>query len=253
MIKGILFDKDGTLIDFSLWRNAGIETIKNILKENEIEDEELFNALQRSIGITENGVEPFGALSYKTHDEVAAELHFLISKYKNIEFVKFKKRVSQLLRDEVLREDVVFKPITDLHILFDFLKDNDIKVGLATADTMRSAMHMIDKLKLHDKLDFIGAHDGTTKQKPHQETCEKFCNMYSLKPSEVAVIGDTYSDMLFAKNCNAIAIGVLSGVSSEYNLRDVADIIVPSIESLFNLEFLNSIDKGKIVKQLWTA
>ena len=58
MIKGILFDKDGTLIDFSLWRNAGINVIETILKEYNIEDGKLNIDLQRAIGIKEKGVEP---------------------------------------------------------------------------------------------------------------------------------------------------------------------------------------------------
>jgi len=56
MVKGILFDKDGTLIDFSLWRNAGIKTIQTILNEYDINGEKLNKDLQRAIGIKENGV-----------------------------------------------------------------------------------------------------------------------------------------------------------------------------------------------------
>ena len=84
MIKGILFDKDGTLIDFSLWRDAGIKTIQSIMEEYSLKDEKLFEDLKKSIGITESGVEPFGALAYKSHEDLAAELHFVLSKYRNI-------------------------------------------------------------------------------------------------------------------------------------------------------------------------
>jgi phosphoglycolate phosphatase-like HAD superfamily hydrolase len=54
MIKGILFDKDGTLIDFSLWRNAGINTIQTILNEYNLNNNKLNIELQRAIGIKEN-------------------------------------------------------------------------------------------------------------------------------------------------------------------------------------------------------
>jgi GntR family transcriptional regulator/MocR family aminotransferase len=81
MIKGILFDKDGTLIDFSLWRNAGINVIETILKEYNIEDGKLNIDLQRAIGIKEKGVEPFGALAYGSHEDVAHELHTVLKKH----------------------------------------------------------------------------------------------------------------------------------------------------------------------------
>ena len=40
MIKGILFDKDGTLIDFfSLWLGAAKAVVIQFLKENELSEE----------------------------------------------------------------------------------------------------------------------------------------------------------------------------------------------------------------------
>jgi phosphoglycolate phosphatase-like HAD superfamily hydrolase len=66
--------------------------------------------------------------------------------------------------------------------------------------------------------------------------------MYNLEPSEVAIVGDSYNDMLFAKNSGAIGVGVLSGVSSKINLKDIANVIVPSINSLFDEEVLKSLD-----------
>ena len=40
MIKGILFDKDGTLIDFfSLWMGAAKAVVIQFLKENELSEE----------------------------------------------------------------------------------------------------------------------------------------------------------------------------------------------------------------------
>lgn len=254
MIKGILFDKDGTLIDFSLWRNAGINTVETILNEYGLQDEKLNKALQKSIGINELGVEPFGALAYKSHEDVAAELHFILSKYKNIDFGDFKLHVIELLRNEVLKDDVEFKEMADLRALFGHLKNNGIKVGLATADTYQSAMHMVNKLQHNDCYDFLGSNDGTMKQKPNKDMCLRFCDMYGLKPNEVAIVGDSYNDMVFAKNSGAIGVGVLSGVSSKINLKDTADIIIPSIDYLFDEEVLKALDeKATECRELWTA
>lgn len=242
MIKGVLFDKDGTLIDFSLWRDAGIKTIQTIMDEYNLNDQKLYKELQRSIGITENGVEPFGALAYKCHEDLACELHFVLNKHVNVDLNEFQPHVVKLLRQEVLKDDVKFKEMADIRKLYTFLNSNNIKMGLATADSKQSAMHMVNKLELEDCFDFIGSYDGTMKQKPHKEMCMKFCSMYNLNPSEVAIVGDSYNDMLFAKNSGAIGVGVLSGVSSKINLKDIANVIIPSIESLFDEEVLEAID-----------
>lgn len=120
MIKGILFDKDGTLIDFSLWRNAGINVIETILKEYNIEDGKLNIDLQRAIGIKEKGVEPFGALAYGSHEDVAHELHTVLKKHIDIDFNTFETYVVELMRKEVLRDDVEFKEIVSIRSLYEF-------------------------------------------------------------------------------------------------------------------------------------
>jgi HAD superfamily hydrolase (TIGR01549 family) len=254
MIKGILFDKDGTLIDFSLWRDAGINTIQNILDEYNLNNDMLIRELQRAIGIKENGVEPFGALAYRSHEDLACELHFILNKHVDIDLDKFKIHVTELLRKEVLKDNVEFKEIVDIKKLYEYLNSNNIKMGMATADSKQSAMHMINKLNLNDCFDFIGSYDGIMKQKPHNDMCMRFCSMYNLEPNEVAIVGDSYSDMLFAINSGAIGVGVLSGVSSKINLKDVANVIVPSVESLLDAEVLEALDeKSYGVRELQTA
>ncbi|NLK63988.1 MAG: HAD family hydrolase [Tissierellia bacterium] len=254
MIKGILFDKDGTLIDFSLWRNAGINTIQTILTEYNLNDDKLNKELQKAIGIKEKGVEPFGALAYGSHEDLAYELHSILKKHINIDYDKFETHVVELLRKEVLRDDVEFKEIVNIRKLYEYLNSNNIKMGMATADSKQSAMHLINKLNLHDSFDFIGSYDGTMKMKPHKDMCMRFCSMYNLVPGEVAVVGDSYTDMLFALNSGAIGVGVLSGVSSKINLKDVANVIVPSVESLFDRNVLEALDeKSYEARELRTA
>lgn len=254
MIKGILFDKDGTLIDFSLWRDAGIKTIKSIMDEYNLKDEKFFAELKKSIGITESGAEPFGALAYRSHEDLAAELHFVLNKYRNIDLCEFQSHVVELIRKEVLRDDVEFKEMTDIRALYRHLSSKGIKMGLATADSHQSAMHMINKLDINECFDFIGSNDGVMKQKPNKDMCMRFCSMYGLAPNEVAIVGDSYNDMVFAQNSGAIGVGVLSGVSCKINLKDVANVIIPTIDSLFDDEVLMSLDDDSYeVRELWTA
>ncbi len=254
MIKGILFDKDGTLIDFSLWRNAGIKTIKLIMDEYNLKDDKLFKELQKSVGITEYGVDPFGALAYKSHKDLAQQMHFVLNKYRNIDINKFETSMVDILRNEVMRDDVEFKEMTDIKALYKYFSSNNIKMGLATADCKESAMHMINKLNLYNSFDFIGAYDGVMKRKPNIDMCMRFCSLYNLKPNEVAVVGDSYNDMLFANYSGAIGVGVLSGVSSKINLKDIANVIIPSVDSLFDEEVLNSLDDESYeVRELCTA
>ena len=53
MIKGILFDKDGTLIDFfSLWLGAAKAVVIQFLKENELSEEVRLISIKRILSST---------------------------------------------------------------------------------------------------------------------------------------------------------------------------------------------------------
>lgn len=247
MIKGILFDKDGTLIDYSMWKNAGINVVRKVMNENGLYDEKIYKQMLKSIGIYENWVDPFGVLAYKPIEDVAKELHFVLSKQNvDVEYDLFIAEVAESLRNEVIKEDAEIKPITDLKLLLDSLKQHDIKIGLVTSDSLKSATHFINKFNLTDSFDFIGAKDGVNKLKPHYDMCEKFMNAFDLQANEIAVVGDSYSDMLFAKNSGVLAVGVLSGISSKINLKDIADVIIPSVESFYSDEFLSLLNEMRI-------
>ena len=46
------------------------------------------------------------------------------------------------------------------------------------------------------------------------------------------VVGDSPTDMEFAHNGGALAVGVLSGVGSREELKGMADILIPSVDVL---------------------
>ena len=46
------------------------------------------------------------------------------------------------------------------------------------------------------------------------------------------VVGDSPTDMEFARNSGALAVGVLSGVGSREQLQEMADVLIPSVDDL---------------------
>ena len=59
-----------------------------------------------------------------------------------------------------------------------------------------------------------------------------FRKKFGLKPQEIAVVGDTYNDIRFARENGGVAIGVLSGVSQEADFCGEADYILNSVGEL---------------------
>ena len=76
MIRGILFDKDGTLVDFfALWLQAALAVTPAFLAENSIEaDGDMTDYVLRAMGVEDGKVDPRGALAYKSYQEIAADI-----------------------------------------------------------------------------------------------------------------------------------------------------------------------------------
>ena len=68
--------------------------------------------------------------------------------------------------------------------------------GLATADTMRSAKSCLKKLGTYQEFDYVGADDGVKRPKPEADMFLEFQHKFNLKPEEIAVVGDTYNDVV---------------------------------------------------------
>lgn len=236
-IRGILFDKDGTLIDFfSLWLQAALEVIPEFLEIHRIYSKDLEEDLLGTIGVKDGRVDPEGGLAYKTYEEIANDIKEILKENRilmNVDVIT--NDLKELFTKAVTKEELKYTPITDLGLLLDELKNQGIRIGLATADTMESAKSCLHSLDIIDYFDYIGADDGVIKPKPSRDMFERFCTQCQLSNEEVAVVGDTRNDMIFAKQSGGIAIGVLSGVSKKENLEMDADYIIPSIKEIVSI------------------
>ena len=241
VIKGVLFDKDGTLIDFfSLWLKAATETVPLFLKMNGLEyTEELEKYVLEAIGVSDHKVDPAGALAYKSYEEIAEDItEALRKKGIPLQTAEVRCQIEDLFNQSVTGENAEYKQLADVGEMADSLKRKGIYVGLATADTLDSAQNCMDILGVTEKFDYIGADDGKRKPKPEPDMFREFQEAFHLQPEEIAVVGDSYNDIVFAKRNGGIAIGVLSGVSRLEDFRGEADYIIGSID-----EFVNIVDK----------
>lgn len=235
MIKGILFDKDGTLVDFhTLWLQAALNVTDRLLVENHLAtDAEMKEYILDTIGVKNSVVDPKGGLAYKSYEEIATDIHTsLKKKLIYLDLYKLKEQLIILFNEFASGKDAVFRPTANVKKVIEILKMKGIRVGMATADTEDSARNCLEKLGILEKFDYIGADNGVRKPKPEPDMFMEFGELFQLKPEEIAVVGDTYNDMLFAKKNGGVAVGVLSGVSDTKDFEGKADYIIGSVEEL---------------------
>ena len=245
MIKGVLFDKDGTLIDFnSLWIGAAIWSIDEIIRLNNLPIK-LQQYLLQTIGVVKGKITVDAPLAYKTYKEIAKDIVESLAKV-NIHLATetMAKQLMFFFEQFILLKKGEYKEVADTKEIIKELKKEGIVVGLSTADTKELAIDCLTKLDVLNEFDYIGSDDGIISSKPNPEMIHDFMRKYSLSADEIVVVGDTYNDILFAKRGGAIAVGVLSGVSKREDFRGEADFIIESIAEI------SSIVKCKELEQI---
>ena len=77
--------------------------------------------------------------------------------------------------------------------------------------------------------------------KPAPEPLLAFAEKSALKPEEIAMIGDSLHDLQAADAAGMMRIAVLTGIATENQLKNYADIVLPSIAELPDLLSKNSV------------
>lgn len=237
-IKGILFDKDGTLIDFNaVWLTAAKEVVRFFIQINGLEySTEVEKRIYQAIGMEQERVIPNGPLAYQTYYEIGTGICKELQKMQiELDTKLVERQLSVLFESVCARKDFSYHPIVDLKPLFTQLSENGLKIGLATADTKSSVERCFTSLGVLDDFEYLGYDDGTLQPKPAGDMFFAFAKKCSLKPSEILVVGDTKNDMIFAHRYGGIGVGVLSGVSKKQDFGKEADFVVDTVAELPDL------------------
>lgn len=175
LIKAILFDLDGTLIDTN---ELIIQSFKYILKEHlniEADEKEL--------------VMYFGEPLAKTlarYDEAKAEM--LTEAYK-----EYNENIHDDLTKEVLGSKETLKELITMGIM----------TGVVTSKRRAIAERGLKLFNLMEALDVIITPEDTTKHKPDGEPVLKACEVLGIKPEEAIMVGDSHFDILCGQNAGA--------------------------------------------------
>lgn len=102
--------------------------------------------------------------------------------------------------------DAYIKPIEGIDRLLEFLKANEIKVGLFTGRGMRLAKIILEKLKIIQYFDEVLTGDSTTNPKPDPEGILKVLAKLDVKASESIYVGDFDVDIRASKEAGTLSV-----------------------------------------------
>jgi len=225
-IKGILFDKDGTLIEVN---GTWVPLYRNMLHNDfGYQPAEVEAMLVRGgyNSITE-GFEAGSVLGGGT----TAQLVSLW--WPQLDAERHWQRV-QLIDNEIAPKAKAFiKPLMDLVPVFDTLRAMKLRLGIATNDSHPSASAQMHHLAVHHYFEAIIGADMVTIAKPSGHMVQLFCERTGLAPAEVAMVGDNFHDMEEARHGGAgLAVAVLSGNSAHGDIAHLADHVLENVAEL---------------------
>ncbi|HDR7794840.1 TPA: HAD family hydrolase [Bacillus luti] len=226
-VKAILFDKDGTLMDFhSIWIKVAEELVADCIKLYKL-PWSMQQALLKEIGVEGTFVHPRSAIAAGTSLDVAKGLCKYIESAREEEMHHW---VSEKLFSLMCEHRSHMKMTADLPKVLQALKDKGFILGVVTADDFAPTELFLKQYKLENFFDYIIASDIFPAQKPDKKIIEVFCKEFHLESCEVAVVGDTPTDLYLAKNGgDCYAIGVLSGTGDRPTLEPLADLVLDSV------------------------
>jgi phosphoglycolate phosphatase len=226
-IKGVLFDKDGTLIDVTgTWVPAYHQLLKEVFADRDAAEIEakfiaagydpVTQAFKAGSILAQGTTRDIIEVWWPGLDDegIAEKMKLLDVDYRHL-------GVAHL------------KPLMPLKPVLEELRQMGLRLGVATNDTAASAaLHMgaLDAAPLFDVI--LGA-DSVKRPKPFGDMIHAFADAVGIKSREVAMVGDNPHDMETAHDAGAgLAIGVLSGNSDVDHLAPLADHVIANIADL---------------------
>ena len=229
-VRGLLFDKDGTLFDFNAtWMPLYLETADEVAGGDKALALRLL--VESGYDAASERLDPHSPLAAGTNAQIA-EIWARIAGGEWSAARLTRRFDANFAKSMEMRPT----PVTDLASLFGRLKSKGLKIGVATMDSHAAARAAIETFELVGLVDFACGYDSGHGHKPGPGMVEAFCRAVELAAKDVAVIGDTPHDMHMARAAGAgLAIGVLTGVSPREVLADHADRVLASIAELEEL------------------
>lgn len=224
-IAGILFDKDGTLLDFDASWEPVNRQVSLVAAGG---DAELADRLLAACGMDpiSGHIVPDSLFAAGNTREIAEGLIGAGAPFDPETLVP-------LIDDLFAGAAEMSVPVTELQPLFARLRQRGLRLGIASSDNERSIRVTVRRFGIDDYVDFVAGYDSGHGAKPGPGMVLGFCAETGLAPHQVAVVGDSNHDLHMGRNAGAgLKVAVLSGTGSRQSLEEACDIILNDITEL---------------------
>jgi phosphoglycolate phosphatase-like HAD superfamily hydrolase len=226
----IIFDKDGTLINFhALWGAWATELARRLEAAT---GQKLADALFAAIDFdpATGQIAPHGHLAITP---VAGMKQVTLEVLRSAGLSHRAAEAALASAWHVPDPVTLAQPLADLPTLFNALRAHNAKIAIATSDDRTPTQKLLDALGIAPFVDALACADDGIPIKPAPDMILTICRQLNISPARSVMIGDNPDDLKMGQRAEVgLTIGVLSGVSSAEELKPHTDLLLSSIEML---------------------
>ncbi|TNC50094.1 HAD family hydrolase [Rubellimicrobium rubrum] len=221
-IKGILFDKDGTLFDFQATWGAWS---RGMIEAESGGDPALRDRIAEVLGydLATSRFHPDSIVIASTTETVAEHLTAVLP---GVDKEALMARMNDRAADAPQVE------VAGLREVLDRLAGMGLSLGVATNDTEGPARSHLRAAGIEERFGFIAGFDSGWGGKPAAGQLLAFADAVGLEPAACVMVGDSLHDLAAARTAGMAGVGVLTGVAGREALEPAGTVVLESIAEL---------------------
>lgn len=222
-VRGIVFDKDGTLFDFQTTWAAVTGRLLSTLAAG---DAALEDRLAAAAGydLSAQRLLPDSVIVAATVVESADVLISAMPRGTDRGRV-----IDTMIRLAETAPQIEAVPLVPL---FDDLRARGVTIGVATNDGEKPARLHLERAGVLGHVDFLAGYDSGHGAKPAPGQLHAFCAATGLSPELVLMVGDSRHDLAAGQAAGMRTVGVLTGLARAEDLADEATVVLDHIGHL---------------------
>ena len=221
MIRGLVFDKDGTLFDFRKSWGAWAARLLAGLSDDPAHQARLAAAI--GFDPARQDFHPDSPVIAATAADIAAAL---LPHLPGMTLAQVQDRINGAAATAQMVPAVPLRP------LLEALRARGLVLGLATNDTEAPAEAHLAAHGLRDLFEFVAGYDSGHGAKPGPGQLLAFAQKTALAPGQIAMVGDSLHDLEAARAAGMIRVAVLTGIAGAEDLAPHADTVLADIGGL---------------------
>ncbi len=221
-LRGLVFDKDGTLFDFqATWGIWCAGFIAELAPAAPGRAQALADAL--AFDLATGRFRPDSPVIAETMEFVVEAVHRTLP---GLDEGWLRRRI---LDSTAAAPQVETAPLGPL---LDRLRAAGLLLGLATNDAEAPARAHLARAGVLDRFAFVAGYDSGHGAKPGPGMPAAFCRATGLAPAACAMIGDSAHDLASGRAAGMRTVAVLTGTATTDDLAPYADVVLADIAGL---------------------